>query len=270
MAMKTRAIFSIVISLFFACEERIDLPIQSKDTELLVVEGVLTNENINHKVKLTLPYQSINGKGAPASGAVVLVAEGNSKVYTLSEQPAGAGEYYTPMFRAVFGEVYTLYILYKGKEYVAQDSSVPVEPLTPLDYRRVNDQYTLVINGTGEDANYIDHSISWKNTPACLPESSCEGRIVFYDLKSIDVNEIAKPGKTEFLFPAGSTIIRKKYSVSSTYRSFLRSVLSETEWRGGVFDVDRVNATTNLSAGAIGFFAVTTVVSDTTLVVEKP
>lgn len=268
--MKTRVSFLIVISLFFACEERIDIPIQSKDTELLVVEGVLTNENINHKVKLTLPYQSMYGKATPASGAVVLVVEGNSKIHTLYEQPAGSGEYYTPTFRAVFGPVYTLYILYQGKEYVAQDSSAPVEPLTPLDYRRVNDEYTLVIGESGENANYIDHSISWKNTPACLPESSCEGRIVFYDLKSIDVNEIAKPGKTEFLFPAGTTIIRKKYSVSAAYRSFLRSVLSETEWRGGVFDVDRVNATTNLSAGAIGFFAVTTVVSDTTLIVEKP
>ncbi len=268
--MKTPKIFLIFVMLLIACEERIELSLQSEDTRLIAVEGMLTNENINHKIKLSLPYQSINGKSLPVSGAVVFVAEGNSTTYTLSEQPAGSGEYYTPPFRAVFGEVYTLYIQYQNKEYFAQDSSVPVEPLTELDYRRVGEEYTINLNQTGQGANYIDHSITWKNTAACLPDESCEGRIIFYDLKTIDVNEIYKPAKTDFLFPVGATIIRKKYSVSAAYRTFLRSVLSETEWRGGVFDVDRANGTTNLSAGAIGFFAVSSVVSDTTIVVGKP
>jgi hypothetical protein len=47
-------------------------------------------------------------------------------------------------------------------------------------------------------------------------------------------------------------------------------VLSETEWRGGAFDVQRENVPTNLSKGAIGFFAVSTVLSDTTIITEKP
>ena len=63
-------------------------------------------------------------------------------------------------------------------------------------------------------------------------------------------------------------ISRKKFSASPAYKAFLRGVLSETEWRGGVFDVERANAPTNLSEGAIGFFAVSTVVSDTTVVLE--
>ncbi|HEX8041058.1 MAG TPA: hypothetical protein VF490_18020, partial [Chryseosolibacter sp.] len=91
-------------------------------------------------------------------------------------------------------------------------------------------------------------------------------RVVFYDLKTIDVNELYKPDKAPFYFPAGSVVIRRKYSVSPEYRSFLRSMLSETEWRGGVFDVERSNVTTNLSKGAVGFFAVCSVVSDTTIV----
>jgi hypothetical protein len=94
--------------------------------------------------------------------------------------------------------------------------------------------------------------------------------VVFYDLKTIDVNEIYKPAKSDFKFPLNSIVVRKKYSISPAYKIFLRSVLSETEWRGGVFDVQRADATTNLSAGAIGFFAVSTVVSDSTLIVAKP
>jgi Domain of unknown function (DUF4249) len=263
-----------IVIIFFcmlsACEERIDIPLLSEDKDLLAVEGVLTNENISHTITLTFPYKMMNSKAVPVSGATVQILEGSSTTYTLTEAPAGSGQYVTPVFRAVFGTTYTLWIQYKGKEYFAQDSSVPVEPLPVLDYYKVNDQYALALNESGQNANYIDHRLDWKTTSACLSGNACDGRIVFYDLKTIDVNEIYKPGKTEFLFPVNSIIIRKKHSVSSAYQSFLRSVLSETEWRGGLFDVERANATTNLSAGAIGFFAVTSVVSDTTLVVEKP
>jgi hypothetical protein len=246
------------------------VPVQSEVINLLAVEGVLTNENINHKVKLSFPYQTLNGVPTPVSGAIVTIQQDNATLYTLTELPVASGEYYTPVFRAVVGSVYTLVIQHEGKEYSAQDSAVPVEPLTELDYKRVNDDYTLNLNQSGQSANYVDHDISWKNTEACLGNDGCDGRIVYYDLKTTDVNEIYKPDKVEFLFPVGTTIIRKKYSVSTAYRAFLRSVLSETEWRGGVFDVERANAISNLSTGAIGFFAVTSVVSDTTIIVEKP
>ncbi|HNV29029.1 MAG TPA: DUF4249 family protein [Cyclobacteriaceae bacterium] len=268
--MKIRNLLLIFFCVLAACEERLDIPLLSEDKDLLAVEGVLTNENISHTITLTFPYKMMNGKAVPVSGAVVQILEGNSATYTLTEAPAGSGQYVTPKFRAVFGTTYTLWIQYQGKEYFAQDSSVPVEPLPALDYYKVNDQYSLAFNESGQNASYIDHRIDWTTTADCLPGNTCEGRIVFYDLKTIDVNEIYKPGKTDFLFPVNSIIIRKKYSVSSAYRTFLRSMLSETEWRGGLFDVERANATTNLSSGAIGFFAVTSVVSDTTLVVEKP
>lgn len=266
MAMKFRYGILLLLTILLACEEAIDKSVLSQSENLLAVEGVLTNENRSHSITLSFPYQSLNGQAAPASGALVQITEGTT-TYTLTETPAGSGVYQTPVFRAVFDAVYTLHILHQGKEYFAQDSSVPVEPLAAIEYRKVNDQYQLVLNTTGSSANYVDHSIDWKNTTACSG-SACEGRIVFYDLKTIDVNEIYKPAKEDFLFPVNATIIRRKYSVSPAYRTFLRSVLSETEWRGGVFDVERSNTITNLSAGAIGFFAVTTVVSDTTVVVE--
>jgi hypothetical protein len=65
-------------------------------------------------------------------------------------------------------------------------------------------------------------------------------------------------------------IIRTKYAVSPAYREFLRSMLSETEWHGGIFDVQPAPVGTNLSDGAIGFFAVTTIVSDTIVIASKP
>lgn len=264
--MKVRGLYTILffILLLMACEEETNLPLKSEDTHLIAVEGMLTNENISHRVKLTHPHKTQNETPEPVTGALVTIAD-DATVYPLTEYPAGSGEYYTPVLRAVTGKVYTLHILYNEHEYTAQDSAVPVEALQAIQYKAVNDQFELVFNSSGQSPNYIEHAISWQNTTACTG-SDCAGELIYYDLKTIDVNELYKPDKEDFYFPAGATIIRKKYSISVAYREFLRSMLSETEWRGGIFDVQRDNATTNLSAGAVGFFAVSTVVSDTTVV----
>lgn len=258
-------ILTVLMVMLMACEELIDQPVQSEDSKMLIVEGILTNEKKNHVIKLSRPSATQNARQLPASGAIVRVIEGNT-IYLVNESPAGSGNYLTEAMRAVSGRAYILYIQYQGKEYFAQDSPVPVEPLSKLDYRKVIDLYALNFNQSGTGPNFIDHDITWKNTASCASGTSCEGRIVFYDLKTVDVNELFKPSKQEFVFPQGTTIIRKKYSCSPAFQIFLRSVLSETEWRGGVFDVQRANATTNLSNGAIGFFAVATVVGDTTVI----
>lgn len=256
----------LIFILLIACEEKINISLKSENTALLVVEGVLTNEKIKHLVKLSLPYQTINGTSQPATGAVATVTEGNN-TYPLTETPAGSGLYLTDSMIAVVDKAYVLTIQYQGKPYFAQDVSVPVEPMDPLQYRSANkaQYFTLTLSGSGTGANYVRHDINWKNTPFCSTDT-CAGLVIYYDLKTIDVNEIYKPSKTEFDFPPGSTIIRTKYSASPAYKAFLRGVLSETEWRGGIFDVERANAPTNLSEGAIGFFAVSTVISDTTVV----
>lgn len=255
----------------FSCEERIDMPLQTINSDLLVVEAVLTNENQNHKITLSHPHQSINGVPTPASGATIYIVEGNSVVYNAVEFPSGSGVYYTEELVAVFGKPYTLLIQYQGKNFTAQSSSVPVEPLPPFQYESAaDDYYRLIINNSGSDPNYVDYKLAWNNTSFCQAGGLCSGRIVHYDLKTIDVNELFKPDQADFVFPEGSVVIRKKYSVGSGYKNFLRSVLSETSWRGGVFDVQRANATSNLSGGAIGYFAVCSVVSDTTIITKKP
>lgn len=262
--MRVTAVF-IIAFMFVGCEEKVDVTVASHDMGLLVVESVFTNELKNQQVKLSLPYLQSNGDPAPAVGALVIVFE-DSTAIPLTEFPVGSGTYYTPERRAVSGKLYTLVIRYDDKIFFAQDHAVPVQPLTPLRVSTNEDEYSLILNQTGEDPYYIEHAIYWENTQACTSGASCDARVVFYDLKTIDVNEIFKPDKAAFTFPQGSVVVRKKYSVSPAYRDFLRSMLSETEWRGGVFDVERSNATTNLSAGAVGFFAVCTVVSDTTVV----
>ena len=263
--MKQFKIYVIFIVFSTACEERIDVALRPQNSGLLVVEAVLTNENKNQLVRLSLPYTDPNGEMEPASGAEVYIFE-DTTAFRLAEFPLGSGKYYSTVRRAVFGKIYTLFIRYDGKQYFARDSSMPVEPLADLNYTQSANGYSLILDSNGEDPNYIEHTITWKNTGACLAGDSCEGRIVYYDLKTIDVHESFKPDKLPFYFPQEARVIRKKYSVSPAYKTFLRSMLSETEWRGGLFDVQRADVPTNLSEGAVGFFAVCSVVSDTTVI----
>jgi hypothetical protein len=266
--MKTAKIFVIVFSsLILSCEESINIDSMSEVTELIAVEGIITNERTNHRVRLTFPFQDQNDTPAPVTGASVRIYENGNRI-DLTEFPSNSGNYYTPMMRATSRTNYILLIEYGEKQYHATDESVPVEPLPALALNRHSNLWSIDFSASGENPNYITYAVDWSETNACAGNESCEGAMVFYDLNTIDVNEVYKPKQTIFEFPAGSTIIRKKYSVSPAYRSFLRSMLSETRWRGGIFDVQQENASTNLSEGAIGFFAVSTVVSDTTVVSE--
>lgn len=271
--MKIRLLFlSILSSLALSCEERISWPRSSEQLTVIAVEGVLTNENINQVIKISLPCQDMNGTPAPVSGATVEVSDG-STTFGFAESPPLSGEYYSVKMRAVFGKTYTLHIHVNGKDFYAQDHSVPVEPLNPISYQKSGSdstRYKLNFSESGSGANYVVHELDWQGKASCVASQTCTATLVYYDLKTIDVNEVFKPAKEELFFPAGTTIIRRKFSVSAAYQEFLRTVLSETEWRGSVFDVQRANATTNFSEGAIGFFAVATVLSDTTVVVEKP
>jgi hypothetical protein len=266
MAMKKLALFVLTLTLFASgCEQLSDETAPSYNTSLIAVEGIITNERINHKITITKPYKTQNEQAEPVSNAMVTISDGETSA-TLTEFPSGSGHYYTPAFRAVVAKTYTLTIQYHGKQYVAQDASLPVEPLQPIKFYSVEDRYALDNQTSGQSPSFIDHAISWKNSAGCIEADRCEGRVIFYDLKNIDVHDIYKPKKEEFYFPKGTVIIRKKYSVSPAFKAFLRSMLSETEWRGGVFDVQRAEVPSNVGGGAVGFFAVTSVVSDTTIV----
>jgi hypothetical protein len=74
------------------------------------------------------------------------------------------------------------------------------------------------------------------------------------------------PAKQEIWFPAGTTLIRKKYSLTKSHQEFIRSLLIETEWRGGLFDMEQGNVLTNFSHGTRGWFAACMVISDTNIV----
>ena len=148
---------------------------------------------------------------------------------------------------------------------------VPVTPLDPLRYRQIEGTqnfFELDLSET-DDPSMVEINMDWSHLQAFAgaPAEETHARIVYYTVKSIDVNKLFKPSKERVIFPAGTFVYRKKYSLSAPQEEFVRTLMAETEWRGGAFDVQPGNVQTNLSEGAIGYFSASTVVADTSLIV---
>jgi len=261
----TNTLLLIVISLLIGCEEQVEWKLDGSDTDILVVDGSLTNERTNHLVRLSLSNANSNEGFRPASGAFVFITDGTGSV-ALTEFPANSGNYYTPMVQGVVDNEYVLFVSYEGVEYLASDTAVPVDPLSPINVFPVNDSLFTIFPREGNNPSLTKHFMSWENTSYCKPADVCFAKYNFYDLKTVDVNELFKPDKERVFFPANTIIVRRKFSLSDTYKAYLRAVMSETEWRGGQFDVEKGNVFTNVTNGALGFFSVSMVDVDTTVV----
>jgi len=255
--------------LILACgEEQISWELKTDPSSLLVVEGMITNERKVHQVSISRPMTNPNDDPEMVSGALVSIFV-DTNAFRLREKEPGI--YKTgPNARAVFGKVYTLFIYYQGKEYFATTWMVPVTPLDPLRYHKPEGQesfYTLDLSPS-EEPSMVEISLDWSHLPAFqgLPEENTHARIVYYTVNSIDVNEMFKPAKEVVYFPAGTKVHRKKYSISDAQQNFVRTLMAETEWRGGGFDVQPGNVHTNLSEGALGYFSASTVVADSSVI----
>ena len=75
MAIRKFIVLTLIIMSLWSCEESFDAPLTIEDTNLLVVESVLSNLNVNQVVRLSLPHDGINGDPIPATGAFVQVIE---------------------------------------------------------------------------------------------------------------------------------------------------------------------------------------------------
>ncbi len=266
--MKRIFINIIAIIVLFSCEERTDIESETFIINRLVVEGMITNERTRHEVRLTLPVSQLNQQPLPVSGALVAITD-QERIFTLEEDPDRQGYYLTePDVQGVTGKRYTLYIRIGEFEFTASSYMVPAEPLKePLITAcgEEENRFHIIPELTG-DPFMLQIRADWSGTGGCSPEDNCSAVINHYHLNTIDVNDFFKPEKEIVCVPSGTMVTRKKYSLNPEHQEFIRSLLMETEWRGGVFDVERGNVITNLSQGGIGYFAASTVVSDSFII----
>jgi hypothetical protein len=100
--------------------------------------------------------------------------------------------------------------------------------------------------------------LDWTRVPGYenSDTTKCKARMLFYTLPTVDVSEIFAPVVEQVSFPAGTMITERRYSLAPQHAEFVREMLMETSWQGGLFPMAAANVKSNLSAGAVGFFGV--------------
>lgn len=243
---------------FLSCEETFDWKTERKDEPLLAVEALLTNEKKRHQVKLSLTRNDLTQTPEYVDDAFVFIHDGDT-AFLLTKDPNQPGIYLTDTMRALFGKFYTLFIVYDQKEYAAITTSSFGAPIEALVTQETNDGQLEYIYQESSSPSMTEVEIRLPGTDEL---SEPDLRAYFYTLNVIDINKVFAPDKEKLFFPKGSLVTRKKYSLTQNHQDFLRSLLSETDWRGGLFDVAPGNVNTNLSEGAVGYFAVSMIITD--------
>ena len=268
LALVSRFIVLVLAANFLqGCEIEYPWKLQESEVKNMVVDGIITNEMKAQRINLSITNTKPNKLSEPLSGATVTVDDKNNQ-YHFIESSTIPGSYFSLPFQAVVGKTYVLTIFNNSKTFTARDSMVSITELSSfnLSIESKGDFYVYNHIKTGMPA-IIEVYFDWtKSTEYTQTYGSREAQETFYILKNVDINEVLHPDKEIIRFPKGTKIIRRKYSLSEEHQVFIRSLLMETEWRGGLFDVQQGNVSTNLNNGALGFFGVCMILKDSMVV----
>ncbi len=254
-----------------SCTEKIEWDLKYQDADVMVVEAKITNEAMRHRVKLSWPLEVINGDPEPVTGALVQINDGRV-IHALSEDVSSPGIYLTAAdFAGEVNRGYQLRIGYGDRLITAiafMRAVTPFQFMRPYVVQTSPKLYEAYIGESDNGPAIVRMEMDWSHVRGydSLAFEDNRALIYHYTLNSVDVNRLFSPDKEHVRFPPGTIVFREKESVSREYAEFLRGILSETDWRGGVFDVLPGNARTNLSEGAVGYFTAAEVIRDSIII----
>lgn len=271
--MKNSLLLPVILSLLlYSCEEKTEWDIRPENLNTVVVNAMITNEYKQQVIKLSRPFSDLNGQAVPVSGAEITIGNGTS-VMSFVESEMTPGTYLSEEATgASIDKIYTLEVQANGKMYSAEAFLVPVIPSWPLQIVTAEDTLRkmewIAPGYNPDDLAMYEVLISWTHlTDTTIADTITEARLLHYTLNTIDVSYIVFPQEKEaVLFPPGSILIAKKYSLTEDFAAYLRALLAETEWQGSLFEDARGNLPTNISNGGLGYFSACSVVADTMVV----
>jgi hypothetical protein len=253
----------MLIVFLSSCVKEIEWEIPENGTDHIVVDGIITNEYKVQELFLHHSKSGLNDIAIPASGAEVIINTA-FETYQLIEDPKEAGRYITDtIVVAQFSKYYSLLIYYQDKFYNAQAYMLPGKAFPELSYKKNEDNDLYYIDYVAsafeaDDPAMWEILIDWSFVPGYenIDSNDCQKELLFYTLPTLDVSQVFAPLVEQVYFPAGTRIIQRRYSLTDEHAAYIRTLLLETTWQGGVFPSDPANVFTNISEGAFGFFGI--------------
>lgn len=255
----------ISITALNSCTKIIDIELDEEDRRL-VVQAWFTTEAKTHEIRLTQSSSYFDTEPTPqVSGANVSITGGGDTFIFTEVQP---GVYHSlPNAQAKLSTNYTLKIEYDGNTYVGSDycDTVPLlDYMTPYPYYDDEGEfkgYDILI--WTKELSGIGDYYAWR--------TKINGQFISDTLSDIDFGSDdyigdglyfeAWPIARVKVLNSGDTLRLEQHNISkATYDAFY-AVMSETDWRGGIFDAPPANVPTNLSNNALGLFVVSAMTS---------
>lgn len=266
--MKKVILFIFTFISLTGCVKKSDWPINSQPLQLIIVDGTITDERKIQTIRINFPVTQLNATPLPVISADVLISNEDS-IWQLTEKPVNSGLYLTdPTFLAQLGKTYTLLIYLDDQIYSAKAYMVPGSVFKELQYAKNPDNDLFHIDWVASAFSSLNPAmweilLDWSKVPGYenADLASCQARMLFYTLPTLDVSQIFAPEMEKISFPAGTIINERRYSITPEHAEFLRELLLETNWTGGVFSLANANVMTNLTGGAIGYFGACSVTS---------
>jgi hypothetical protein len=254
--------YSVCILFLASCEKTVDWPLQKQESNLIVADGIITSEDKTQEIRLNFPVTELNATPVPVTGANLLVSDEDS-VFHFTEQPAGSGIYKSVhSFFARNGYHYNLFISYQEQIITAKAAMTTAQRFNFLVYVPDDDDDLYHISWVASSFSTQPPAmwevlLDWSKVQGyeTADTATTKARLLFYTLSTLDVSEIFAPQMERITFPKGTVINERRYSLTPEHAEFIREVLLETQWQGGLFNSVPADVPTNLSKGGAGFFA---------------
>lgn len=273
--MRDLAILISAVILMQSCTEDIPFDLNEQGFDRLVVEGSITDQTKAHLVKLTKTTSYFEEEAVPVvSGAIVKISNSLDE-WTLAENPSGSGLYYTPADAAgTVGLTHLLTIQSEGETYQAEDFMYSVAPIDSMavdpEEEDEDELYWKIKLWTTETPNEMNY-YRWR----VLINGVTDNDSLRYSAFSNDVgfdgaeleDYIIEAFEIEYM-ETGDTITLEQHGISEAYFDMILALVEQTQTQGGLFDPPPANVPTNLTGGALGFFAAASVSEKTTIIAE--
>lgn len=266
---------TLLIAFFFlllACEEEVDIDLDNIDPKI-VVEGLVSDDTSKVPfVKLSLSADYFdNDEPQAIRNALVVISEDANLFDTLKESSPG---YYEAQ-KILTGKHHSEYELYiKTADGEVYEASGKLYPVAPLDSLSVNYREETPFS-YDEDGYYV--TINFQEPAASrdfyrlffyLGDEQYDPEELIYASDDLANGQYIRNIEfSEFVVFPGDTVTVELHSLTEQYYNFLR-VLDENQNAGDLFDTPPSNIQGNLSNGAFGYFA-TSSISSKTIIIEE-
>jgi hypothetical protein len=259
--MKKLLTYLLMLKLLTSCEEQLTWDLQEGNNDFIVVDGIITNELKVQCITISKPVNGLNDLPQPVTGATVLVSS-SQLVYSFHEDATQQGTYLSDKpFTGFKNKFYSLLITTGNKVYSAKAVLAPPAEFVFLHYQKNINENKYHISWVANNYNpnkaaKYEILLDWSGVPGyeSINPDSCKAKLFYYTLPTLDVSEVFAPNPDKIAFPSGTIITERKYSLTDEHAAFIRAILLETTWQGGLFNTASANIPTNISEGARGFF----------------